>query len=467
MAIVSLFVESSAHAKVASESEQLSKVTIAYNVGNPPLKFKNEQGEAAGILVDIWRLWSEKTGIEIQFKEALFVDTLEMVKKGEADIHAGLFYTQDRDTFLDYSIPIIDINYHIFHHASLFDINTLDDLTPYRIGVPKGYTHSYVTENLPGAAIEVFDNFPALYDSALDGFIMVFVSPVMNIEYHLRKKGVSNPFRYNPTKPVYSRIYLGAVQEGKRKLLDAVNQGMAQISAAERISIQRKWYKRTKGDTEKDTYIIACDSNYAPMTMLNARGQPAGLFVDIWKKWAEKEKVQVHFLFDTWEGSIQAVKEGLADFHSGFESDETWLLSSLPFYRLSAKVYSLRESKLRSLEDLTDKKIASIDPYYAQKLKESNLDLETVIVNDYRELLGSIARGAVNGFIEDELAIEDIMQRQGRQGEFTQVDGFSYHSSISAVVHKENYQLLERINRGLQAISVQEYRQLENKCVFH
>lgn len=73
-------------AEADREKATPKKVTIAYNVGNPPLKFKNQQGEATGILIDIWRLWGEKTGIEVEFKEALFTQTLEMIKKGDAEI---------------------------------------------------------------------------------------------------------------------------------------------------------------------------------------------------------------------------------------------------------------------------------------------------------------------------------------------------------------------------------------------
>ena len=52
------------------------QVIITYNKGNPPLKFIDDNGEASGILLDIWRLWAEKTGIEVAFKEALFSDTI-------------------------------------------------------------------------------------------------------------------------------------------------------------------------------------------------------------------------------------------------------------------------------------------------------------------------------------------------------------------------------------------------------
>ncbi|WP_161629944.1 transporter substrate-binding domain-containing protein [Desulfogranum mediterraneum] len=450
-------------AELTTSSTPTGKVTIAYNIGNPPLKYTNQQGEADGILVDIWRLWSKKTGIEVEFKEALFRESLEMIKKGEADIHAGLFHSKERENFLDYSSPLVDINYYSFHHEQLPALDTLDTLIPFRIGVPRGYTHTFVKERLPNAAVAVYDNFPTLYDSAMAGSIQVFISPVMNLEYHLKQKGLSNPFRYNATKPVYSRTYQGAVQEGNQVLLDVVNRGLAQISAAERIDIERSWFKRIKGDEEQEAFIIACDSDYAPITMLNARGEPAGLFVDIWKKWAEKEGVQVHFLFDTWENSMLAVKEGLADVHSGLENNDPWLVASRPFYKLSARVFFPREKQFLSLNDLTGRKVASIDPFYAEVLKKANPALEVVSVKDYVDLFGKMRRGEVEAFIDDELAVEDLLLRQGRQGEFAKITDYSSDSSISAAVNQKNRLLLERINRGLQSISMEEYRQLENK----
>ncbi len=213
----------------------------------------------------------------------------------------------------------------------------------------------------------------------------------------------------------------------------------------------------------RKTYTIACDSDYAPLTMLNARGEPAGLFVDIWKKWAEKENVKIRFIFDDWEGSIQAVREGKADFHAGFENHEQWALSSQPFYELSAKVFFPRKKKFYSLADLSGRQVASIDPYYAKVLKKANPALEIVSVKDYTDLFSRISRGEVEAFIDDELAVEHFLLRQGRQGEFDKISDFSYDSPISAVVNKNNSRLLERINRGLQAIFPKEYRQLETR----
>ena len=46
-----------------------------------PFQFQNENGEPAGLIIDLWRLWSERTGIEIDFRAATWDETLRMVRK--------------------------------------------------------------------------------------------------------------------------------------------------------------------------------------------------------------------------------------------------------------------------------------------------------------------------------------------------------------------------------------------------
>lgn len=438
------------------------KITIAYNVGNPPLKFNN-QGNADGILIDIWRLWSEKTGVKVEFKEAVFAHTLEMVKDGRADVHAGLFYTKERDRIFDYTSSIIDTDYFIYYHESISGIGKLEDLFPFRIGVPQGFTHTFIKQNLPNAAISVYENLPKLFEAAVTGEIKVLISPVMNHDYFFQLKNKRSPFRYIPRQPAYSRTYFGAVRQGNSDLLAAVNQGFSKISFDEIIEIQRKWLKGNKVNQEKQSYIIACDSNYAPLTMINAKGRPAGLFVDVWKHWAQTQDVNIKFIFNNWEGSIQAVKQGLADFHSGFENDEKIFVSSQPFYELSAKIFILFEKKYSRINDLAGRTIASIDPYYARVLKNKNPAIQIIIAKDFTQIFKMFNRGEIDGFIDDELVVENLLLRQGRQGEFKKITDFSYQSSISAVTLKKNSHLLNSINQGLGLMSDQMNKTIETK----
>ena len=337
----------------ASETLKYKSVTIAYNVGNPPLKFKNDKDEADGILIDIWKLWSKKTGIKVEFKEALFAETLEMLKRGEVDIHAGLFYTKERDKSFDYSSKsILDISYHIFHHNSISGIDDIDSLKGFKVGVPKGYTETFMSNKLPTGSLSVYENFPKLYDDVLKGNIKTFISPVINFEYHLLSNKIENTWRYKPSSVVYKRKYMSAVKEGNTELLKILNAGLSKISKNEITTIERKWLKSpVKKDGSKNTYIISCDSDYSPLTMLNEQGKPSGFYIDLWNLWAKKQNVKVKFLFNTWGGSINSVKDGLADFHSGLEGDEEWQLLSKPFYQLKANLYykiNGKEKEIRS-----------------------------------------------------------------------------------------------------------------------
>ena len=445
-----------------AQATRPDKVTIAYNIGNPPLKFANTRGEADGILIDLWRLWGKKTGIEVEFKEALFADTLELVKQGKADIHAGLFYTEKRDQFLDYTTPIFDITYYAFHHESISRADQLDELLPFRIGVPKGYTRTFVEKQLPQATLAVYDNFPVLYEAAVAGDIRVFISPQMNLDYFLSQKKITNPFRFNPAKPIYSRTYLGAVSQDNTDLLNIVNQGLAQITPEEQVTIERKWIK-LKNRQEKEVFIIAADSDYAPFSMLNAQGEPAGLFIDIWKSWARKKGVEVRFLFNHWQGSVQAVQDGLADFHCGFDSHDAWSVSSQPFYQLTAAIFFPAHRNFQTIQQLSHRKVATISSHYATILQQANPQIEVIPVRDYAELFSKLVNRQVDAFIDDQLVAMEHLRRQGRQGEFKTIRIFHHLATISAVIRKGDKGLQKKINQGLDAILLPELRELEKK----
>ncbi|MCK5481961.1 MAG: transporter substrate-binding domain-containing protein, partial [Gammaproteobacteria bacterium] len=86
------------HPLVAASPERIS---VAYSVDSIPFQYTDENGEPNGIIIDYWKLWSEKTGITVDFIEATWNGTLALVRDGKADAHAGLFFNEQRDRFLD------------------------------------------------------------------------------------------------------------------------------------------------------------------------------------------------------------------------------------------------------------------------------------------------------------------------------------------------------------------------------
>ena len=89
----------------SAETDQPTTISMAYCSVCIPFQFQNEKGEPDGLTIDHWRLWSEKTGIAIDFKPAHWDQTLALVRDGKVDAHVGLAYTKARDEYLLYGSP--------------------------------------------------------------------------------------------------------------------------------------------------------------------------------------------------------------------------------------------------------------------------------------------------------------------------------------------------------------------------
>jgi len=82
-----------AAAMTAAAADELK---IVYNVGVAPLEFEDATLRPAGLLPDLWRLWAQKSGKQIQFVRAKSLEeSLQLLKDGKVDTHRSF---QNRGT---------------------------------------------------------------------------------------------------------------------------------------------------------------------------------------------------------------------------------------------------------------------------------------------------------------------------------------------------------------------------------
>ena len=80
---------------------------------------------------------------------------------------------------------------------------------------------------------------------------------------------------------------------------------------------------------------VAVGRDYAPFYFRDQQGRADGWLVDIWRLWSVKTVRKIEFIFDDWEKTIQLVKDGKADMHSGLhktQEQETFLSFSEPVF---------------------------------------------------------------------------------------------------------------------------------------
>lgn len=229
-------------ANAQSDKNSVSSISVAYCSDCVPFHFKNEQGNPDGLMIDLWRRWSEITGIKLKFMAAGWDDTLRMVADGRADAHAGLFYNEVRAGFLEYGLALAQTDTHYFHHKDLKNIRGLEDLTGHTVGVLAGdYVEGYLKQHLPDANIVGFDTYEALMKSLHDGKVRVFAADTPTGLFHLQKTGQGFNFALDVENPLYRNRWHVAVKKNDAALIRMIDAGMGRISSSERDAIKKRW----------------------------------------------------------------------------------------------------------------------------------------------------------------------------------------------------------------------------------
>ena len=214
------------------------ELKIVYSVGVAPLKFEDDASRLTGLIPDLWRLWAQKTGRKIKFvRVESFGESLQLLKDGKVDLHAGLFRTPEREEFLDYSEPLLALDYHIFTHPSVYPINSLEKTSGFLVGIQKGgYTEKLVRSKVPDNRIVVYDRFQDLFRAALEGEIRVFVATELSLLYYLKENFQTNIFEHNVNRPLFSQVYYTATLKGNPALIQQVNDGLKALAAQKESS---------------------------------------------------------------------------------------------------------------------------------------------------------------------------------------------------------------------------------------
>ncbi|MBN2857869.1 MAG: transporter substrate-binding domain-containing protein [Candidatus Delongbacteria bacterium] len=306
-------------------------ITISHNLNNPPFKFVNASGEPDGILIDFWKFWSEKTGVPVEFSATDFNSTIQMVSDGRADVNAGLFYSEERDRYLDFSDPVIDVDYYIFTERRFYENGQdIDRLKPFRIGVPEGYTADIVKKNHAELSTVIFPDLPSVYEAAHNGDILVFVSPAENYKYYLQSTGQESSFVLFSEDPLYSMSYRGAVREGNSSLLKIINKGIARISSLETESIKTGWFDKIRNDyalshremimfsDEEEKWLaghseitVTGDPDWPPNSYYDNNGIYSGIVADLWDLIERRSGLRFKRVRSSdWAESLDMVRKG-------------------------------------------------------------------------------------------------------------------------------------------------------------
>ena len=283
-------------------------LVIAVSAESFPYQYKSEQGKPSGLLIDLWKEWAKVNNRKIEFIILEWQKSLDAVKNGPADIHAGMAMTSERESHFSFISPIAAVTTHLYLNQSIVNKRKVEQLVPYRIGVVSGSAHKAKLNQFGvNFSYKEFVSRSALLNAAMKGDILVFAGMEGYLREREREESVTNLF------PLESRLTISevnlhpVVKVGNDTLLKEIKIGFSRIPNERIEQIQQHWL----GNESRASGIsIALDKNNSPYSELGVDGLPHGMVVDIWRLWGQKVGKKINFIFSDDGDALETLKNG-------------------------------------------------------------------------------------------------------------------------------------------------------------
>ena len=448
--------------------QAITTITLACPKETHPFYFIDRDGHPKGWHLDFWQLWSQKTGIRTECRSGAWKELFDDLRNGTVDAHAGLFYSEDRDEFLDYSNAVTSLHINFFYHKQILGLNTLNDLRGFRIGVVENtFLDAFLQKRLPDASLVRFLSFAELLDALERKDVRIFVAEESNALWHLNARGLREQFMFNPASPLFTQPLFAAVPEGNRELLDLINQGMQQISPNERAEIEKKWFGDSSAQS-KDTLELTLYQNFSPYSFLNADGEVAGMLVDIWRLWAQKTGRTIHFRVRDWQETLDALQHEEADIHTGLaftEERAAWLDYSQPFCEISVDIFYARvQGAISTFDALKGQPVGLIRGMYQESsLRRDYPEIRFLAFDSVEEMIFAAKDGKIRAFLSETLMADTNLYRLGLADEFGNAQKQMFTRRLHGAVLKGRPELLALVDKGFNHISHQELIEIEQR----
>ena len=200
-------------------------IRMGTNAEFPPFEYV-ENGEYAGIDVELAKAIAKELGKELVIEDMAFDALIDAVNSGKVDfIAAGMTVRPDREKNVDFSIKYYNASQTIIVKGDNEDIKTKDDLVGKKIGVQTGTTGYDL-------AVEIKDEVVSSYNNGLEATLDLKngnVDAVIIDNFPAKKYVEKNPELKLIEGQFEEEQYAIAVKKGNKKLLDQINKALQKL----------------------------------------------------------------------------------------------------------------------------------------------------------------------------------------------------------------------------------------------
>ncbi len=237
-----------------SEKASLQTLRVVTDNNYPPYVFLGNDGIVQGILVDQWRLWQQKTGVQVEILAMDWGIAQKRMQAGDFDVIDTTFKTEDRLAWLDFGKPYASIGVSAFFKNQISGITDIDSLKGFVVGVKEGDAAIDLLRRHGVENLVFFKGYEEIILAAKELKVNVFVIDRPPALYFLYKYGIEQQF--NESLPFSVGEFHRAVKKGDSLLLQQIEAGFARISPDELQQIDKKWYGAPIISSQSTGYLL-------------------------------------------------------------------------------------------------------------------------------------------------------------------------------------------------------------------
>ncbi|WP_019676078.1 transporter substrate-binding domain-containing protein [Arsukibacterium perlucidum] len=458
---------------------------LGLSVLNQPYMHVSSQGEATGLLVDLWRLWSEKTGTSIAFVPDNSDDSLTNLANQRIDAHIGFPALASLN-------PQLAKAYHLYSFSTAFyrlknsDLPVLDSKFAGNIGIYNNASYlAELQQQYPDVTFRRYPSLESMTQATLDGEIEGFFGSEVVVDTRLNQLNLATDFVVAPASRIFAPLY-ALTHVDNPELAEQIRQGFNQISLAELINIEKKWVKLAEhsyfADFKNKIPLTATQrswleqhsplrvgiiSNWPPMEFVDENGNVAGLTNEILQILAERLDIEFELkVYDDFDSILSELEQRKLDLVANVSPKaerNAYALFTEPFWTVQwALISHINSENISVVKQLKGKRVAVFQDYQLAQhyLTDSVPEVEVVTLTDLNDGIRLLQNNRVDFVLDSVEAGSRALKQSGAINLRMQlIDDLPDYPSLVAV--RSDYQpLVDILNKGLRSIGDTERAQI-------
>lgn len=446
------------------------------------------QGEAQGLFIDMWRLWSKQTGLPVEFIPEKMSDAVERIKEGVIDAHIAYPNNQLSIDNLTLAKQVYGVPSNVYISNKIPNILELSQLNGKRMGVFASAPYkAQIAQDFPDIKLIEFKNYSELLRAIEQQKLDAFVGAVETTNEQLMQANLNSTFYSLATSPFSTQIF-ALTQKKNTRLVEIIKDGFEILPVEELLKLEKRWLlsdqdgyykisaKKVQLTKNEQAFLsntpivkVGINKSWRPVEFIDENGDMQGINADVLNLISQKTGVKFSFhSYDNWSEMLQALQNKEIDIlGSATESNErkksisfTDSYWDMPW----VVIHQRKRNNSLKFNDFYGKELAIVKGYHlASIIQQNHPNIMLKIVDNHEEGIKAVQEGRVEGLIENIASASELIRRESLITIYMSVVDEFNNDKNSFAIRKDWPELTSIINKALNTISERDRQVIYEK----